>query len=607
MGAYSGLGLLAFFCFAQWASCRVVRFHLTLTWEDREVAGVVRKVILSNGQFPGPTLRLKQYDDVEFLVTNAMPFATTVHFHGIAQLGTPWSDGVPGLSQDLIQPGGWFLYEWTAADYGSYAYHSHSRAQLIDGLYGAIYVEPDKSVEKPFALITTDPLELAAMVKAEARTQPLLVSDWRFLISETILRAEEESGCEDLCSNAVLINGKGSAWCLPQERIDSLATFGQRILLGNYTLTDLGCFPPVDAILGTFPRNPSVLPKGFVEGCTPGNGPTEIIEANPLLGYISFDVISMAGAAIIMFSIDEHPMYIYAIDGRYVEPIRVEAVEIPTGARYSVLVKLDQLAGNYTIRAANTGVNQVINGTGIMSYTSRAVARKKSSRAYITEVGNGTSPDVVFLNESLVVPFPVELPATTVDQTVILNIDHYHASYRWSLGNSSYSLRYETLEPALFNRSTIPYENHVTTLNGTWIDIVFNLTSGNQPPHPMHKHSNKYFVIGSGNTPFTYSSVAEAMEVIPENFNFDHPQMRDTFSTMAAEGPLGTWLAVRYHVINPGPFLLHCHLEMHLSGGMAIALLDGVDAWPTVPPKYQLSVSKHLRNRSEVRSDGFDP
>jgi FtsP/CotA-like multicopper oxidase with cupredoxin domain len=298
----------------------------------------------------------------------------------------------------------------------------------------------------------------------------------------------------------------------------------------------------------------------------------------------------MVGSATLAFSIDEHPMYVYAIDGRYIEPILVEAIEIPAGSRYSVLVELKQnsFIGEYTIRAANTGLNQIINGTAILSYKTIQPGRRLSL-PYITEVGSATSNKTGFLNESLVIPFPIRLPSPTVDQTIILNVGHYQASYRWQLGDSSFSLDYEDIQPALFNSSAITISNRISTLNNTWVDIIFNLTRGGQPPHPMHKHSNKFFVIGQGNTPFTYSSVGEAMEVIPESFNFEHPQLRDTFSTPVAAGPLGTWLAIRYYVVNPGPFLLHCHLQMHQAGGMALALMDGVDAWPIVPEEYQLA------------------
>ncbi|KAL4809224.1 multicopper oxidase-domain-containing protein [Aspergillus unguis] len=586
------LSLLVVLCLAQWVACKKVSFELNLTWEDRSIAGVSRKAILSNGQLPGPTLRVHQGDEVEVRVRNWMPFSTTVHFHGISQLGTPWSDGTPGLSQEPIETQDDFVYRWTATDYGSYIYHAHSKGQLIDGLYGAIYIEPKKSVEKPFKLITENTRELDAMVRAEARTEPIMLSDWRFLTSEAVWQAEVNSGVESVCSSAILINGKGSAYCLPQERINELTTPAQRQDLGSDTLTDMACFPPIDSFFGTFPRDPSVLPAGFYDRCIPGDGPEQIVRVNPLSRYISRDIISMAGSSTLAFSIDEHPVYVYAIDGRYIEPVLVDALSISAGSRYSVLIELKQNppVRDYTIRAAHVGLNQLINGTATMSYN--VLERQdRPSASYITEIGSASSPETTFLNESLIVPFPVEVPAPSVDQTFILNVGNYGSSYRWHLGNGSFPRELEGAEPALFNYSSVPSIDRVSTKNGTWVDIIFNVTDS-QPSHPMHKHSNKYFVIGSGTTPFTYSSVAEAMEVIPQNFNFQNPQLRDTFPTpRSTSEPAGSWLAVRYHVVNPGPFLLHCHLQMHQSGGMALALMDGVDEWPIVPEEYQLSAN----------------
>jgi FtsP/CotA-like multicopper oxidase with cupredoxin domain len=181
---------------------------------------------------------LGQSDVLIILLLNVLFLANSRS--GISQLGTPWSDGTPGLSQEPIEPGHQFIYRWTADEYGSYIYHSHSRGQLIDGLYGAIYVEPRGSVEKPFRLITQDATDLAAMISAESKTEPVMLSDWRFLTSEDIWQVEIASGVESVCSNAILINGKGSAWCLPQQRINDLTSVGQRQLLGNETMTDIG-------------------------------------------------------------------------------------------------------------------------------------------------------------------------------------------------------------------------------------------------------------------------------------------------------------------------------------------------------------------------------
>lgn len=77
------LHCVSFVCPESFNSARnKVSFNITLTWDDYQPAGMLRKIILANGQFPAPELRLKQGDDVEFLVVNDMPFSTTVHFHG---------------------------------------------------------------------------------------------------------------------------------------------------------------------------------------------------------------------------------------------------------------------------------------------------------------------------------------------------------------------------------------------------------------------------------------------------------------------------------------------------------------------------------------------
>lgn len=59
------------------------RFNLDLTWEIRAPDGFERRVILVNNQFPGPTLNIRQGDQVEITVRNYLPFSTTLHAHGI--------------------------------------------------------------------------------------------------------------------------------------------------------------------------------------------------------------------------------------------------------------------------------------------------------------------------------------------------------------------------------------------------------------------------------------------------------------------------------------------------------------------------------------------
>jgi FtsP/CotA-like multicopper oxidase with cupredoxin domain len=64
-----------------------------------------------------------------------------VHWHGIRLENA--MDGVPGLTQKPIPPGGSFVYDFVAPDAGTYWYHPHlgSAEQLGRGLSGALIVE----------------------------------------------------------------------------------------------------------------------------------------------------------------------------------------------------------------------------------------------------------------------------------------------------------------------------------------------------------------------------------------------------------------------------------------------------------------------------------
>ncbi|KAL4951520.1 multicopper oxidase-domain-containing protein [Aspergillus filifer] len=575
------------------ATGNTVSFQVNLTWEDSKPAGIPRKMILSNGQSPAPTLNLKQGDDVEFLVNNDMPFSTTIHFHGIEQHNTPWSDGVPGLSQRPIPPGGSFLYKWRATNYGIYFYHAHTRGQQEDGLYGAIHILPEDTLKKPFSLISDNETELEAMVKAERKSTPIFLSDVRALTAEELWEAEIAMGRDAVCANALLVNGKGSVNCLGQETLDQVTTAAMKGVLGNQSLTDIGCLPPSNSIAqGTFAHNLSAIPPTVFSGCVPSQGLTERLYADATKTYVSYDFISAAFVSSITYSIDEHPMYVYAVDGEYIEPILVDAITITNGARFSVLVKLDKPAGDYTIRLANSGVNQVLTGTALLTYQNGGEPQQQLSEPSIDLVGALTSLNYTLLDESLVVPLQAHNVAhVPVAQTRVLSLGHYNASYTWTMGNASFPLSLEEASPLLFFPKTGRENLTIATQNGTWVDIIFDVTNPLQPPHPIHKHSNKFFVIGQGEGKWNYTSVAEAVKHIPESFNFETPQIRDSYATLpAATGP--TWLAIRYHVVNPGAFLLHCHIQIHQSGGMAIALLDGIDEWPEIPEEYQLVEDK---------------
>lgn len=95
-----------------------------------------------NGQVPGPTIRAKPGERLRLKVTNGLEEPTTIHWHGI---DVPFDqDGVPGMSQEPIPPGGTFTYAFTVpATPGTFLYHTHTLAdrQQTLGLYGAFIIE----------------------------------------------------------------------------------------------------------------------------------------------------------------------------------------------------------------------------------------------------------------------------------------------------------------------------------------------------------------------------------------------------------------------------------------------------------------------------------
>ena len=108
-----------------------------------------------NGSIPGPTIEVTEGDRVRIVVENGLPEVFTPHWHG---LEVPLEmDGVPGISQPPIQPGGSFTYEFTLRQNGSFFYHSHMAMQEMMGMIGFFVVHPrvahQPRVDRDFGLI----------------------------------------------------------------------------------------------------------------------------------------------------------------------------------------------------------------------------------------------------------------------------------------------------------------------------------------------------------------------------------------------------------------------------------------------------------------------
>jgi FtsP/CotA-like multicopper oxidase with cupredoxin domain len=108
----------------------------------RTIRGRTYVMYAFNGQHPGPLIRVSQGAEIVVDFTNQIDLPTSVHWHGVRVENR--YDGVPGVTQDPVQPGGRFIYRVRFKDAGIYWYHPHHREDIQQdlGLYGNMFVRP---------------------------------------------------------------------------------------------------------------------------------------------------------------------------------------------------------------------------------------------------------------------------------------------------------------------------------------------------------------------------------------------------------------------------------------------------------------------------------
>ncbi|KAL6705694.1 hypothetical protein ACN47E_006483 [Coniothyrium glycines] len=536
-------------------------------------------------------------DTILVNVRNYLREDTSVHFHGIGQGVSPWADGTPGTSQRSIRPGASFLYRWQADESGVFFYHAHSRGQMMDGLYGSIIVNPRDDEERPFHIISRNSNDWAKMRKAEKELQTLMISDWSQYKFHDFYNIEERANIDYTCMDAIIVNGEGSQYCLDRELLDAYTDPLLKYILSHTEepgITDKGCVPPLQLFQGNFTLHLDDLPSEAYHKCIPGvgGGGNHTVSVHSGQGWAALTFINPGGLYPLKVTIDNHPLHVYAVDGAYIYPQTVDQILVNNGERYSVLIKLDQEVGNYKIRIANDLLGQVLGGFATLSYNDAAedAARPRPAMNYAGQ------PLIDPLRKFEVLdarPYPPHPPPATSDRTFKFNVRKLgqpFGAYEWTLsGTEGLNITAEdATTPILFSQHEIPSKDELIlhTRKNEWVDLIIEVEGPFAQSHPMHKHGNKAYVIGAGIGSFPWASIAEASKVLPHGtFNFIDAPYKDTFKTLEGVNN-DSWLALRYKADAPGAWLFHCHIQTHLTGGMGIVILDGVDDWPKVPERY---------------------
>jgi len=258
------------------------------------------------------------------------------------------------------------------------------------------------------------------------------------------------------------------------------------------------------------------------------------------------------------------------------------------------MFKLDQTPGEYLLRFAATPVGdmqQVIEDVALVQYkrsvnessvnimdSSPDMTNNMTASILVGDMGgvhmlanSSARAASATLRPQDLGPFDRISPPRHYDNVVTKNFNVSQTGIvTWVVDRYAYS------EPKIpvINGNISDGWNASTTLHmpfNATIDLIMRIAPDSMDTmgHPMHLHGHKFWILGSGEGDFPYSSVQD----VPSSLiNLEDPPYRDT-----VELPASGWAIIRYVSDNPGAWLLHCHIQWHLVSGMALVLVEGGD------------------------------
>ncbi|CAN8103161.1 unnamed protein product [Discula destructiva] len=548
--------------------------------------GVWKTMILANGQSPGPLIEASTGDTVRVRVNNLMPnTSTTIHWHGINQYNSTWMDGVAGVSQCGIPPGGGsWTYEFVlAGQRGTFWWHAHAGVQFSDGLFGPIVIhDPDEMVPK------TDDDKIVFLGENYHSFAAELLSHY---LAPTSPWDPTEAGVEPL-ADSLLLNGQHTFSCAVQS-----TTFTPSAQPNDTTTTTTTPLCTGGAL--------------YTTTVTPGSTTRlRLINHSSFFSY--------------WFRIDGHTLTLVEIDGVEIAPLAVDGVHVNIGQRYSVLVTANHTVGGNDGGGGGGGGGEfairsalerecflpfaTYNSSGLESvgYEARGVLRYEGSATHAAAEG---------------VPAPEETTTTTavaLDETYTngnprlcldLRFDapapkRAEAAYPLSATDPQFIVDFEFRQVGAVNRiflnrtSWAPYGDDATLWQAmgqdfddaeggggggggayhSWgfrldqqvllvpegsgsVQVVVN--SLDVMEHPFHMHGHTVQIVGWGPGRYIPGTAPTT------TWNLENPMRRDTFTV-----PEQSHVVVRFRADNPGVWILHCHVAWHLEAGMAALFLE---------------------------------
>lgn len=326
--------------------------NLVVSYKTVYFAGKAKKAIAVNNQIPAPTLHFKKGDHITINVYNRLDQETAIHWHGML---VPWQmDGVLGVSQKGIPPGGVFHYQFSLEQAGTYWYHAHAGLQEQQGLYGALLIDP---LEHPSYSYTKDWV--------------VVLSDWSNTNPNQILANLKKEGdyysprfpLQPSLAKFIHDYQKDSA----QERKNLIDDYNmmQKMRMNIYDMSDVA----YDAFL--------------LNGQPHSNPWTAPVKVGDI---VRLRFIGASGGTIFHVKIPHTVMQMVHVEGNDIKPYPINDFTIAPGETYDVLVKIEKNS----------------------PYIIYAESIDKVGTAYGALV---TSPNQL-VNYKQIIPFPEPLPPT---------------------------------------------------------------------------------------------------------------------------------------------------------------------------------------------------
>uniref|UniRef100_A0A0E0L3D8 Laccase n=1 Tax=Oryza punctata TaxID=4537 RepID=A0A0E0L3D8_ORYPU len=546
------------------AAARTRRYSFNVTMATVARLCVTKSVPTVNGRFPGPKLVVREGDTLVIRVTNNINNNVTFHWHGVRQLRSGWADGPAYITQCPIRPGGSYVYRFTVTGQrGTLWWHAHF-SWLRATLYGPLVILPPRGVAYPFP--------------KPHRELPLLLGEWFNADPEAVIKQALQTGGGPNVSDAYTFNG------LPGPTYNcssSNDTFKLRVRPGktyllrliNAALNDELFFGVANHTLTVVQADASYV-KPFAATAlviSPGQTMDVLLTAAANPSSRSF-AIAVAPYTNTVGTFDNTTAVAVLEYGAASSPPQ-------TAAALRSLPLPSLPAYNDTGAVANFSAN--FRSLASAQYPARVP--RTVDRHFFFAVGLGADPCQSPVNGTCQGPNNTRFAASmnnvsfVMPKTSLLQA-HYQRRY-----NGVLTANFPAAPRTPFNYTGTPPNNTFVTHGTRVVPLRFNTTVEvvlqdtsilGAESHPLHLHGYDFYVVGTGFG--NYDAGNDTAK-----YNLVDPVQRNTISV-----PTAGWVAIRFVADNPGVWIMHCHLDVHLSWGLSMAWLvnDGPLPNQKLPP-----------------------